>query len=337
MHVNTKDEILDALDGRFKGDLPPPAILTQTGTVQMMDACGTYWPDAHFDTDKMVRLALQPSELFGFATARVPFDITAEAESLGCVVSPGTRDTQPMVMGSRWRNADGIPPVSDDLISPEEMVGCPRIRTVIDAAERIHDVRQDLFVTSMCLSASGILMHIVGMEAMLLGTIMEPDRVKGWIDRLVPYSSAYAKALSEVSDNVMMITGIECNINTPEMNAMISEIDGRTISAIRQSFSTIHNCGFTLYAVDDIVRMRPDIISLETSSNPEAYLRAIDGRCRTIGCVHPLRTLLHSTPERVREEARMSAELGFDLVGPECGVPPLTPNANLKALADYRS
>ncbi|MBQ3736155.1 MAG: hypothetical protein II855_04390, partial [Candidatus Methanomethylophilaceae archaeon] len=181
--MNTKDEILDALDGRFKGDLPPPAILTQTGTVQMMDACGTYWPDAHFDTDKMVRLALQPSELFGFATARVPFDITAEAESLGCVVSPGTRDTQPMVMGSRWRNADGIPPVSDDLISPEEMVGCPRIRTVIDAADRIHDVRQDLFVTSMCLSASGILMHMVGMEAMLLGTIMEPDRVKGWIDR----------------------------------------------------------------------------------------------------------------------------------------------------------
>ena len=33
--MNTKDEILDALEGRFRGDLPPPAILTQTGTVHL--------------------------------------------------------------------------------------------------------------------------------------------------------------------------------------------------------------------------------------------------------------------------------------------------------------
>ena len=81
----------------------------------------------------------------------------------------------------------------------------------------------------------------------------------------------------------------------------------------------------------------PDILSLETSANPEPYLRAVNGRCRMIGCVNPIRTLLQSPPEMVREQARQSAELGFDLVGPECGVPPLTSNTNLRALAEYRS
>ncbi|MBR2255180.1 MAG: hypothetical protein IJ856_05145 [Candidatus Methanomethylophilaceae archaeon] len=93
--MNGKDEIVDAMDG--VGDSHPPALFTQTGTVPMMDACGCSWPEANFDADMMVRLALQPSELFGFATARVPFDITAEAERLGCTVNPGTRFSQPSV------------------------------------------------------------------------------------------------------------------------------------------------------------------------------------------------------------------------------------------------
>ena len=335
--MNTKDEILDALEGRFRGELPPPAILTQTGTVQMMDACGAYWPAAHFEADKMVRLALQPSELFGFATARIPFDITAEAESLGCTVSPGTRDTQPMVTASRWRDSGTISPVPDDLISPEEMIECPRIRTVIEAAERIHDVRQDLFLTSMCFSASGIAMQMIGMEALLMGSLMEPLTVEKWIDLLTPYSELYAKTLSEVSDNVMVISGVESTINTPEMNRLLAEKDGKIVSSIRDSFSTVHDCGSTLYDIEYLVGMKPDILSLETSANPEPYLRAVNGRCRMIGCVNPIRTLLQSPPEMVREQARQSAELGFDLVGPECGVPPLTSNTNLRALAEYRS
>jgi [methyl-Co(III) methanol-specific corrinoid protein]:coenzyme M methyltransferase len=41
-------------------------------------------------------------------------------------------------------------------------------------------------------------------------------------------------------------------------------------------------------------------------------------------------------PEDVLAEAKRAAEIGFDIVTPECGVPPQTPNENLMALAHYR-
>ena len=333
--MNTKDEILDAIERRHSGPLPPPVLLTQTGTVGLMEGCGTFWPEAHYDTAKMVRLALQPSERFGFATARVPFDLTAEAEALGCTVSEGTRDSQPMVTGSPWRDLGTIPPLPD-LISPGEMLSSHRIRTVLEAAERIHDVRGDLFLTTMCLSPEGIASHMLGMETMIMGTMMDPDGVKGWVEAVSGHSRAYASALSEVSDNVVMISSIQSDLLMPETNAMIADIARGTISSIGQSYSTVHNCGNTLRSVDDIVGMRPDIVSLETSSDPEAYLRAIGGRCVTLGCINPVRTLLQGSADDVRGCALESAELGFDLVGPECGVPPLTPDANLRALAVYR-
>ncbi len=333
--MNTKDEIIDAIEGRYRGQLPPPAILTQTGTVEQMEACGAYWPEAHYDADKMVHLALQPSDLFGFATARVPFDITEEAEALGCEIFQGKNDSQPMVSASPWRDL-GYVPEPPDLISPSEMMESPRIRTVLEAAERIHDVRQDLFLTANCISPTGIVSHLVGMESLIMGTMMDPDNVYRWVEKLVPYCITYSAALSEVADNVCVISSQQADLLPPETNNRAAAIEKDILSSVHCSFRMIHNCGSTLPLVENLVAMRPDILSLEYSPNPTAYLKSICGRCRTIGCIDPVKVLLQTTPETVRAKALESAELGFDLVGPECGVPPLTPNANMMALARYR-
>ena len=334
--MNTKDEITDILDGHAPKGLSPPVLMTQTGTVEQMEACGAYWPDAHYDPALMVRLALQPSELFGFATARVPYDITEEAEALGCTVSQGRKDSQPAVTASPWRYLGYVPPVPDDLVSAEEMMSSPRVRTVIEAAERIHDVRQDLFLTANCLPSGGVLAHMLGFETMIMGAFMTPELVEEWMDRLIPYCSAYAEALSEVSDCVCVITEVQADLTSPEINRMTVGKERRVFDSIRCSYRMIHNCGNTLPFTEDLVSLRPDVLSLETSSDPKAYLEAIGGRCVTLGCINPVKELLQGTPDIIRRKALESSEMGFDLIGPECGVPPRTPNANLKALAAYR-
>ena len=333
--MNTKAEIIDAIEGQYKGDLPPPVLLTQTGTREQMQICGAAWPDAHRNTEKMVKLALQPSELFGFATARVPYDVSAEAEAIGCEVSEGTDISQPVVTGSPWRG--GIETAFDTPIpSVNEFLSADRIRTIIDAARILGEQKDELFVTSMCISSTGIATHMLGMENMIMATMIDMDSVAKLIDMVLPLSKAYASELSKVSDNVMLISDVLPGIMTPECIRYSSKNDKEIVSSIRDSYSTVHNCGNTFDEVDQIVSMSPDIISLEASSRPADYLRKIGKSCRTLGCINPVTVLLPGTPEAVRNEALRSAELGFDLVGPECGVPPLTPNANLKALADYR-
>jgi [methyl-Co(III) methanol-specific corrinoid protein]:coenzyme M methyltransferase len=333
--MNTKQEIIDAIEGRFEGELPPPVLFTQTGTRDQMRYCGASWPEAHRDTEKMVKLALQPSERFGFATVRLPFDVSVEAEAVGCSVNEGTEINQPAITGSPWRDTMTIPTAAD-LPSVDEFMSCKRIRTILESAERIGREKEDLFRTTMCTSSSAMPMHMLGMEGLIMSTITDPDSVKRLIDHVTPFSIAYASELSEVSDNVMIITGALSGIFTPEFVRYTIKRDEKVIRAMKNSFSTIHNCGDTYDYVDDLVAMRPDVISLETSSRPDAFLRKIGMRCKTLGCISPVNVLLPGSPEEVRAEALRSAKLGFDLVGPECGVPPITPDANLKARAHYR-
>ena len=55
-----------------------------------------------------------------------------------------------------------------------------------------------------------------------------------------------------------------------------------------------------------------------------------------LGGVRPVDTLMMKKPEDVLAEAKHAAGIGFDIIAPECGVPPQTPNDNLMALAHYR-
>ena len=334
--MNTKAEILDVLDGHFKGPLPPPVIFTQTGTVGMMEHCGAFWPDANYDVEKMVLLSSQPHEMFGLATARVPYDVVAQAESVGCSVKRGTINSQPSVSGSPWRNSDmTMPPFPEDIPSPSEALAHPSIQTVIQAAERLHS-RGDLFVTSMCIAGGGITMHMLGLENMLMCMMADESSVLSWVHRMCGYSSVYAEELSKVSDNVCVITDVMSDVMSPDIAEKMAQEDKVILHSIRDSFSMIHNCGNTLQNVDDILSMGCDIISLEMSSSPEAYMEKIDGRSKVLGCISAIGTMLGSDADTVRERARWSAGLGVDFVGPECGLPPMTPNANVAALADYR-
>ena len=179
-------------------------------------------------------------------------------------------------------------------------------------------------------------MHMLGLENMLMCMMMDDSSVLKWVHRMCGYSAVYASELSKVSDNVCVITDVMSDVMSPDIAEKMALEDRVILHAINDSFSMIHNCGNTLSNVDDIVSMGSDIISLEMSSAPEAYMRKIDGRCKVLGCLSAIGTMLESDADTVRERARWSAELGVDFVGPECGLPPMTPNANVAALADYR-
>ena len=153
---------------------------------------------------------------------------------------------------------------------------------------------------------------------------------------MTPYSCAYASLLSENADNVTVIGSASMDIFTPEMYADLTEpYLKRQLSSI-SCFSTMHSCGRTVDVIDSLVSLGADGLSLEASEDPRGFLDRVDGRCLMFGAVNPVHTLLMGTPSDVVAEARRDAEAGFDIITPECGIPPRTPDANLSALAGYR-
>ena len=221
--MNTRQEIVDVFDGRPSSDCPPPAVFTQTGTVDQMRSCGAGWPEANFDIDRMVGLSLQFSRSFGFATARVPYCLTVEAERLGGHVYEGREDSQPSIRGSPFRTDDmGLPPVPDDLMGPDEFVAGGRCTMVAEAASRISG-RGDLFVTAGMIDPAGIAGQLLGAENLIVGYMLDPDTAIGWCRAMTPYSCAYASLLSENADNVTVIGSASMDIFTPEMYADLTE------------------------------------------------------------------------------------------------------------------
>ena len=333
--MNTKAEIIDVFDG--KADTHPPAIFTQTGTVGQMDACGAAWPEANFDAAKMAELALQPSRMFGFATVRIPFCITVDADAYGCEVFPGTKSAQPSVTGSRFREDYGFIDPPADLPTPEEFVKSKRVQTVLSAAEMLakHDV---LFFVTALNGPAACIDNLLGMESVLMTLMMEPERVTPWLDAVTPCLEEYARVLSEVSDDVMIVEeGSDELFPADYFDTVFTPYLPKVIgSAQKNAFCTTHTCGSTREVASRFASMGMDGISLEVSSDPEGYLELIGGKTLALGAINPVETLMQKTPADVVAAAKRSAELGFDFVTPECGVPPQTPNENLQALAHYR-
>jgi [methyl-Co(III) methanol-specific corrinoid protein]:coenzyme M methyltransferase len=333
--MNSKDEIIRIFDGD-KGDSHPPAIFTQTGTVGQMDACGAYWPDANFDAGKMAELALQTNRMFGFATVRVPFCITVDADAFGCGIYPGSKDAQPSVETFRYCPEGEVLDVPEDLISPEEFVASKRPSIVKDAADMLAK-NEDLFLVAAVNGPMACVNNLLGMENTMMALMMEPEKMYSWLKAVTPHLTEFSSVLSESADCIMIIEEASSEFTPPEyFDDVFGAYTPKVIEgAHKGAFCTTHTCGETLDIADRLCALGQDGVSLQTDSDPEAYMQAM-GEIIKLGGVEPVATLLMKGPNDVLAQARQAAERGFDIVTPECGVPPQTPNENLMALAHYR-
>ncbi|MEE3477454.1 MAG: uroporphyrinogen decarboxylase family protein [Methanomethylophilus sp.] len=334
--MNSKDEIVRMFDGD-RGDAHPPAIFTQSGTVGQMDSCGSHWPEANFDAEKMAELALQTNKIFGFATVRVPFCITVDADAFGCGIYPGSNDSQPSVESFRYCPEGEILDVPEDLISPDEFIASRRPSIVKEAAD-ILSKNEDLFLIAAVNGPMACVNNLLGMENTMMALMMEPGRMYSWLKAVTPHLSEFARVLSETADCIMITEEASSEFTPPEYfdDVFQAYIPDVIAGAHKGAFCTTHTCGETLDIADRLCALGQDGISLQTDSDPDAYMQAMGKEIVKLGGVRPVDTLMMKKPEDVLAEAKHAAEIGFDIVTPECGVPPQTPNDNLMALAHYR-
>ena len=63
MTMSCRERVLGALK-RESMDRPPAAIFTTCDTIGMMKACGSSWPEAHSDPQKMATLGCAQADYF---------------------------------------------------------------------------------------------------------------------------------------------------------------------------------------------------------------------------------------------------------------------------------
>lgn len=309
-------------------DRVPVANPTSVATVALMDLAEAPFPDVHLDAEKMVRLAAACYEVLGFDTIMPLFSTMAESAALGADVDWAEKDNWP---------AARDPVLFDprDFRMPSDFLERPSMRTALDAIRTLRKLYPDACIVGKTFGPWTIAYQLVGVEQFLIDVILDPDKVRAYLEVLVEPGIVSARAQVEAGADVILwgdhSTGDLVRAET--YRDFLLPIH-REVTRVLNCPLIYHCCGFTMDRMEYIVEAGWDCFHFDSRNDARQAKALVGRRMSLVGNINNPSTLLFGTPEDVRRETLYALEAGVDLVGPECAVPLVTPIENLQAIAE---
>lgn len=315
---------------RKKTDRVPVGNPTSVATVECMEASGAYFPDVHLDSFKMAKLAATGFELLEFDTIAPYFSVQQEAMAFGCEMTMGSVDAMPDIRKNPFNDPEEIE-------IPEDFLDRPGTATVLEALRLLKKEYKDhVCLVGKVMGPWTLSYHLYGVQRFLMDTILDPDKVRGFLQKLKEVSVMFANAQFEAGADVVTLadhaTGDLVGPNTyrdfllPVHQELTGRINGPLI---------LHICGRTIDRIPHIAKAGFNAFHFD-SKNDTVEAQAVASRegLLLIGNINNPNVLYAGTPEDVRKQVFEALEAGVPLIAPECAVPLRTPNANLKAIVD---
>jgi len=333
--LTPKRRVLSALLGGKVEKIPVTSVAGCAGTVcvDMQKAVGIFFPEAHKDPEKMAKLAIASCELTGLECVRVPFDFVVEPEALGCEIKWYDKpESVPAVMGHPFEKPE-------DLRMPENFLERARIPIVLEAIRIIRgEVGDFLPISSLALGPLSIAGELAGIEKLMIWIIRKPDYVKEFVNFATDIVIEYAKAQYRAGSDIVQVADpmASGDLISPEMfrefvkPALVKIAD--SLGGIR----VLHICGRTESIVSDMAETGFDGLSVAEEADI-ASIKPLVGHAKILGNVSSKKILVFDSPDDVKAEARRALEAGVDLLEPGCGISPITPLENIKAMVEARN
>jgi len=316
-------------------DIVPVCSVTQTGTVELMEATGAYWPDAHYDAKMMGTLAIGGYEITGLEAVRYPFDGTAIAQTLGCTIKEGTFDSQPAVLkGPCQSKEDAL-----EYTIPANFMESDRIATILDATVFVREkVGNDVPVIAGMVGPAAIAAFLLGVKNYLMWSITDPEIIERVVQIGVKICTDYSNALFKKGADVVCMPDSESgpDLLPPEVFESLFLPQYKKLCYDTSGPLILHMCGDATAILDPMANAGFEGLSIEEKVDVKYAKDVIGDRACLIGNVAPVSTLLSSQPSNVKREAKECIENGVDILAPGCGLAPHTPTKNIKALISAR-
>jgi MtaA/CmuA family methyltransferase len=315
------------LGGRV--DRPPVGSPTSVANVEQMQSTEAYFPHVHLDGAQMARLAAGAYEILGYDAIMPIFSVTQEAAALGCQVDWGSLDEMPVARTHPWTEPEQVK-------IPDDFLEKPPVRTVLKALEILrHDYGSRAAIVGKVMGPWTLSYAVHGLQEFLIETLLAPDKVRRFLDRLKEVSILFGKAQIEAGADLLCLadhaTG---DLVSPLMYRDFLAPVHRQILAELGCPVILHVCGKTLDRMPVIAESGFDAFHFDSKNDAYKAVGEVEGRISLVGNVNNPQTLLNGKPELVAEEARYAIKAGVRVIGPECAIPLRTPSANLIAIAE---
>jgi MtaA/CmuA family methyltransferase len=324
----TRQRFLDALTRKPGSGKTVFGTGTSIVCRELMDLCGTWFPEAHRDAEQMAALALAGHTVLGFDVVMPLFSVCHEAAAMGMKVRWGGPDAMPVCGEPMFRTAD-------DIRIPHDLLQRPGCEVPLEAIRLLRRrLGDDAAVCGKVFGGWTQAYHYFGLENFLMGTLDDPDHTRRILDRLTPVTVAFAKAQIEAGADCILLadhaTRDLCSPNAYE--EFLLPVHARLAEEIPAPV-ILHICGDTSDRVGMIARTGLACFHWDTKTGPAEKVRALAGeRLSLMGGISNY-TLLRAGPEQIAAQADAAAKAGIDVIGPECAIPLGTPLENLRAVA----
>jgi len=322
-----KRRFLSGLFGGRKGDRISVANPTSIVSVELMEKTGVYFPEAHLDPSKMSELAAAGYEILGFDSIMPEFSVQQEAEALGCIVDWGSPTMMP---DAKTHPAKEV----DQLKIPENLLEKPSIQVVLRALEILRRNYGDhVALIGKVMGPWTLSYHLAGVQEFLLWILTDPDKVRGFLNRLKEVTITFARAqLRAGADVVVVADHATGDLVSPKAYQDFLLPVHQEINQRIGGPTVLHLCGNCSDRLRLFVEAGFDGYHFEWQVDAKMAVQVVNHEMSLVGNVANKDVLFGGTPEDVYKQARYSIEAGIDILAPECAVPLQTPIANLKAI-----
>jgi uroporphyrinogen decarboxylase len=234
----------------------------------------------------------------------------------------------------------------DDLafFDPYAAKECPKFTQVMvkGLEETSRILEEDLHICGLSwgpITAAGYLM---GVEDMLMMTMMEPEMVKKLVMKVAPFVTAMQNKMIDSGATVMWMadpTSSEDLISPsmfreysyPALKEVISNV-----SKEHDVPSFLHICGNTLDIIPIMPELKVDCFSFDHAVDAGKAKKAAGRKTALMGNVDPVRLILSGTPKEITDECyRIIDAAGMDgglILAPGCETPLASPDENVRAM-----
>jgi MtaA/CmuA family methyltransferase len=307
-------------------DRKPIVPFTQTGTLELMAACGSYWPAAHRDPDKMAKLAMAAYDIGGFEGVRVPFGLYAESRGLGCTVDyVETGDKPPIVH----------PPISLDVLKKDaDPLASEDTRVVIEAVKVLQGMnRPEIPIIVGVQGPFTLAGNLMGVSQLLLMSIKDPDRLDRILEVTSSFVRAYIGALVDAGADVVSLCDAMASgefLGPGRFEKCAFPHLKRVIEPCKVPL-VLHMCHNCTPLIPLLVKTGAKSIGVDQKVDLRKAKESTGQMVSIVGNINPIDIMIKK-PDELSEIAKGVIESGVDVVAPGCGLLAPTPTANILAL-----
>jgi [methyl-Co(III) methanol-specific corrinoid protein]:coenzyme M methyltransferase len=311
---------------RGRVDKVPAVTLSSVVTLEMMEAVDSWFPEAHLDAEKMARLAATSHDILGMDTIMPVFHSQLEAAALDAK--------------TEWAEKDNWPSTSEPTIDDPDQVKIPadflERPTMAAATGAIRLLRRrypDVGIVGKVYGPWSVGYALVGIENFLIDVMLDPDKVRRYLDKILPACLMSARAQFEAGADAVMwcdhTTGDLCRAET--YRDFLLEMH-QQISAEMGGPSIFHCCGKTIDRVDYFAEAGWDVFHFESQVDAREARAVAGDRISLFGNLNNPTLLYDGTAEDVYKASWDLLDAGVDGLAPEGSVPLVTKKDRLQAI-----